>query len=286
MATRTLTCPVCQREFDALRSRSFVVEPSGVTTYCSEPCKELRVAPPPPSTTPPPRSRRWLIAPAVVLGVGVAFASTRLTHAATEAALEIAHDSKMAAALAGALPEPEPPPLSDLLTADYNESQRWVHPLYGPDRKLPIRSTRRFGATRGGMRPDECRSGHCGVDLGETKGETVIAVHDGVVERVVHVIDEGKEGRYVRLSHRRGQLVTSYMHLDEIRADLKPGMLIKAGEYVGTVGDTGTQHAGPHLHFAVSTRRSPGDPETYIDPEPLLHVWSVEDAPLPRLGRR
>ena len=71
MATRTLTCPVCQRAFDALRSRFVRVDDEGhVVQYCSGPCQELRVAPPPP---PPARpSRRWLVAPAVVAGLGFA----------------------------------------------------------------------------------------------------------------------------------------------------------------------------------------------------------------------
>ena len=285
MATRTLTCPVCQRAFDALRSRFVRVDDEGhVVQYCSGPCQELRVAPPPP---PPARpSRRWLVAPAVVAGLGFAILWKAPLSAATQAALEMAHHPNIAGSLAGYLPPPEPPPLSELLTADYHESARWVHPLFGPERQLPLRSTRKFGAGRTGMRPDECGSGHCGVDLGEKRGDSVIAVHDGVVERVVTVVDEGTEGRYVRISHNRGQLVTSYMHLDQVRSDLKPGMQVKAGELVGSVGDTGTHHAGPHLHFAVSTRRGPGDPELYIDPEPLLHTWSVEDPPLPRAGRR
>lgn len=287
MAQRTITCPVCQRAFDALRSRSFVVGPDGLRSFCSDACMALRDRPPEPAP-PRPSRRGWvtaglagLAAAGLLLAIGKGW-----THDATQAALEMAHHPHIASALAGMLPPPEPPPLSELLTADYNESPRWVHPLYGPERKLPIRQTRRFGATRGGMRPDECGSGHCGVDLGETRGEPVIAVHDGVVERVVTTVDEGREGRYVRLSHRRGQLVTSYMHLEQIRGDLKPGMVVRAGELVGTVGETGVQHAGPHLHFAVSTRRAPGDAEIYIDPEPLLHVWAVEEQPLPRQGRR
>ena len=46
-----------------------------------------------------------------------------------------------------------------------------------------------------------------------------------------------------------GSFETRYMHLDEIREDLKPGMKVKAGEMIGTVGNTGTSSKGAHLHL-------------------------------------
>lgn len=287
MTSRTSPCPVCNVEFDVLRSRSVLVDGEQVTVYCSPACMEQKVAPPPVVAPVPPRppSRKWWLLPAGGALVGALVLSSSLSAVATKAALEMAHAPKLASSMVGLLPQPEPPPLSELLTADYTESPRWVHPLYGPERKFPIRPTRRFGAARSHQSPGECERGHCGVDLGEKRGEPVIAVHDGIVERVERQ-DDGKEGRFVRISHRRGTLVSAYMHLEDVRADLKPGMTIHAGEYVGTVGETGIQHSGPHLHFAMTTRRAPGEAETYLDPEPMLHVWQLEDAPLPRSGRR
>jgi murein DD-endopeptidase MepM/ murein hydrolase activator NlpD len=147
------------------------------------------------------------------------------------------------------------------------DSELWLHPLYGPRRVLPVRNTRRFGAAREGLRPEECRDGHCGVDLGTAKGDPVIAVHDGVVERVVRDAEEGgrrgNEGRFIR----------------KIRGDLHPGVPVKAGEQIGTVGETGVQHSGPHLHFAISVRRDPDSEELFIDPEPMLHLWTLKDPP-------
>ncbi len=60
-------------------------------------------------------------------------------------------------------------------------------------------------------------------------------------------------------------------------------MPVKAGEPIGTVGDTGVHQSGPHLHFAVSVRTSPDDPELFIDPEPMLHLWPVRSRPLTNL---
>jgi murein DD-endopeptidase MepM/ murein hydrolase activator NlpD len=159
----------------------------------------------------------------------------------------------------------------------------WFHPLYGPLRRLPARNTRRFGAAREGLRPEECEGGHCGVDLGSTRGEPVLAAHDGVVERVVRDAEQGgrrgNEGRFIRINHKGGTIVTSYMHLDTIRDDLKPGIPVKSGEPIGTIGDTGVLRSGPHLHFAVSVRPKVDETELFIDPEPLLHLWPLKDAP-------
>ena len=60
-------------------------------------------------------------------------------------------------------------------------------------------------------------------------------------------------------------------------------MPVKAGEAIGTVGDTGVHNSGPHLHFAVSVRPSPDGPELFINPEPLLHLWPLAKRPVATL---
>jgi murein DD-endopeptidase MepM/ murein hydrolase activator NlpD len=131
--------------------------------------------------------------------------------------------------------------------------------------------------------------GHCGVDIGTEKGMLVLASHDGVVERVERDPEvggrRGNEGRFIRVNHKGGTVVTSYIHLDAIREDLKPGIPVKAGEAIGTVGDTGVHNSGPHLHFAVSVRPSIDGPELYIDPEPLLHLWPLAKRPVATLHK-
>jgi murein DD-endopeptidase MepM/ murein hydrolase activator NlpD len=139
------------------------------------------------------------------------------------------------------------------------------------------------------MRPDECGAGHCGVDIGTRRGDIVMAAHDGVIERVERdpLVGgrRGNEGRFIRVSHKGGTVVSSYIHLDGIREDLKPGVPVHAGDPIGTVGDTGVKQSGPHLHFAISVRPSADGPELFIDPEPLLHLWPVRDQPTASLRR-
>jgi murein DD-endopeptidase MepM/ murein hydrolase activator NlpD len=273
---------MCGTAYDPLRARAITVVDGRVRAFCSSLCKERSQAPldeptPAATVTPPPaRGRPWLTATFVVVagaGLGAGAKWVRQHKQPPPIALSVA-----------APPPPRPvalPPTRAqamaLLAPAPEESDTWIHPLYGPLRVLPIRNTRRFGAAREGLRPEECAGGHCGVDLGSVRGEPVLCAHDGVVERVVREDDGSKEGRFLRIDHKGGTVVTSYMHLDEIRADLKPGIPVKAGTVIGSVGETGVLHSGPHLHFAVSVRPSPDGPELFIDPEPMLHLWPLKD---------
>jgi murein DD-endopeptidase MepM/ murein hydrolase activator NlpD len=171
------------------------------------------------------------------------------------------------------LPGAEPPPPVPTEVA-------WWHPLAGPRRAMPLSEARRFGASRPPPRPRECELGHCGVDLGTTLGEPVFAAQDGVIERIERDADRGgRAGRYIRIGHKNGTVLTRYIHLDSIRADLSEGAIVHGGDLIGRVGKTGVMYSGPHLHFGISLRKGgPGGEETYIDPEPLLRTWQLPDA--------
>jgi len=153
----------------------------------------------------------------------------------------------------------------------------WYHPLVGP-RTAPPNAACRFGAPRPGPRPAECELGHCGIDLVQAEGSPVHAVHDGVVYKVVR--DEaagGIAGRFMMLTHKDGALLTSYIHLQELRSDLRVGQTVRGGEVIGTLGRTGCRHAGPHLHFALALRRGGG--LHYIDPEAMVRNWELPSEP-------
>lgn len=161
---------------------------------------------------------------------------------------------------------------------------RWYHPLPGLGRELPAFESRRFGAIRPQPRPWECELGHCGVDLAAPMGELVVAVADGIVERVERNAAAGERaGRYVRIGHCDGHVVTRYIHLDTIRKELHPGRHVSAGEPLGTVGRTGVVENFPHLHFGLSLREANGS-ERYVDPEPFLRLWELRSEPPPSPG--
>jgi murein DD-endopeptidase MepM/ murein hydrolase activator NlpD len=155
----------------------------------------------------------------------------------------------------------------------------WYHPLAaeGPgDRVMPDNPSRQFGANRPGIRPGECGSGHCGVDLGHERGHVVHAVRPGLVDRLMRTPDR-LGGMYVRLLHPEG-FYTYYMHLDVISPTLVPGVEVAAGEPLGLLGSTGIRHSPPHLHFAVS-RILEGGGQRYLDPEPMLRQAVVLEEP-------
>ncbi|MGZ3425515.1 MAG: peptidoglycan DD-metalloendopeptidase family protein [Polyangia bacterium] len=289
------TCPVCATEYDPLRARATLVIDGKVRAYCSNPCKEKASRPAPElpiadvgdddnsslPTLPSVWSRMsWKGAVAVgASGLAVLLFGGKLIGTAPLASASIAPPRApvvvptAADAMAMLAPTPGTPAESDV----------WYHPLPGPKRTLPERDTRRFGAAREGMRPEECEGGHCGVDIGTETGMLVLASHDGVVERVERDPEvggrRGNEGRFIRVLHKGGTVITSYIHLDAIREDLRPGIPVRAGEAIGTVGDTGVQHSGPHLHFAISVRPSAEGSELYINPEPLLILWPLAKRP-------
>ena len=170
---------------------------------------------------------------------------------------------------------PEWPPSDTSLLAALGRDA-WIHPLAGPVRRMPIRDSRVFGAVRPGNRAVECRNGHCGVDLGgEIWGEHIRAVHDGVVDFVRRGPNEQHGGQFVRISHRGGTVFTQYFHVAAIPRGIERGVVVKGGDVVGLLGDTGVKDSAPHLHFSISIRLSPDRPEKYFDPEPLVALWPL-----------
>ena len=226
------------------------------------------------------------------LTIGIIFAGAYLApHQGPPRAAKAPHASWVAsaapAASTGATGPAGPAPLPEgWLPPDWESDasalaalgrDTWIHPLAGPFRRMPIRDSRVFGAARPGDRPAECRNGHCGVDLGgEIWGEHVHAVHDGVVDWVKRGVNPDRGGQFVRISHRAGTVFTQYFHLSAIPRGLERGSVVKAGDVIGAVGDTGVKESGPHLHFTISVRPGGKDwPERYIDPEPLIALWPL-----------
>jgi len=119
-----------------------------------------------------------------------------------------------------------------------------------------------------------CSSNHQGIDFVPGYGEPVFAVTDGMV------IDMGRNGGYgnfIALKHLVGnaegdidEWITLYAHLktDSFVEGLKIGYVVKTGEELAAVGNTGMS-TGPHLHFEL---RINGE---NVDPLPLLGTYEV-----------
>jgi peptidoglycan hydrolase-like protein with peptidoglycan-binding domain len=114
-----------------------------------------------------------------------------------------------------------------------------------------------FGAPRS-------QGGHDGIDIIAPSGAPVVAVADGVIDRMSRT-DTGLGG--IRLWLRDDAGTTYYYaHLSSIPAGLEIGVRVKAGQQVGAVGRTGDARGGVfHLHFEMH----PGDGAA-VNPYPEL----------------
>jgi murein DD-endopeptidase MepM/ murein hydrolase activator NlpD len=112
---------------------------------------------------------------------------------------------------------------------------------------------------------------HDAIDIPAAADTPVIAATDGKILKLFHS-DRGGTTIY-QLSANQ-ELVFYYAHLSRYADGLAEGSLVKQGEVIAYVGDTG--NAGPgnyHLHFSIAVV---SDPKRYwegtsINPYPLLH---------------
>lgn len=112
---------------------------------------------------------------------------------------------------------------------------------------------------------------HKGVDISYTTSvRDIYSVDKGTVTKVNTGCAEGLRdcgggyGNYVEVSHPHltGTIKTIYAHLESV--DVKQGQEIKAGQYLGEMGNTGRSD-GNHLHFEVFSNNQKVNPIYYIN---------------------
>ena len=265
-------------------SRHVAVDGPAIHVYCSEACLRgdteiLELHELEPIQEPPRRARWWIAAGVVIGGTFAVFQLVRRDEPSRMAPLPLPAPPALPApappvVVAVAMQE-KPPPQDEELLRDLMQDA-WIHPLAGPQRRMPINHTAAFGAERQGQPPPECLSGHCGVDVGgATWGEPVHAVHDGVVAWVNRGPNEEHGGVFVKIAHRNGSLFSWYFHLAAVPRGIVPGVRITVGQVIGLLGDTGVLRSGPHLHFAMTVKPPDSARERYLDPEPLIAIWPL-----------
>lgn len=102
---------------------------------------------------------------------------------------------------------------------------------------------------------------HKGIDLGSDRGTPVYSAGDGVVS-FVNSRGTGRRGygKHIIIDHGFGYK-TKYAHLNAV--DVVEGQLVKRGELIGKVGNTGGS-TGPHLHYEVLYMGTPVNPINYF----------------------
>lgn len=101
------------------------------------------------------------------------------------------------------------------------------------------------------------RAMHEGIDFNAETGTPVVATADGVVLAAAYHPDFGN---VIDIDHGEG-LVSRYAHLSRI--DIKPASLVKRGQLIGAVGNTG-RSTGSHLHFEVRMQGVAQNPAHFL----------------------
>lgn len=101
------------------------------------------------------------------------------------------------------------------------------------------------------------RAMHEGIDFNAETGTPVVAAADGVILSAAYHPDFGN---VIDIDHGDG-LVSRYAHLS--RMDIKPPALVKRGQLIGAVGNTG-RSTGSHLHFEVRMQGVAQNPAHFL----------------------
>ena len=99
-------------------------------------------------------------------------------------------------------------------------------------------------------------SKHKGIDIQGNIGDTIRAAGDGYVYKI-DTIGKDARGKRIVITHDDGYK-SEYWHLTSLT--VQEGDRIKAGQPIGTVGETGST-TGPHLHYGVKNPKG-----EWIDP--------------------
>lgn len=100
---------------------------------------------------------------------------------------------------------------------------------------------------------------HFAVDVVAPKDSPIKSVAQGTVI----FADWTTETGYVIIVEHKDNLLSVYKHNSALHKT--QGEIVKAGEVIGTIGNTGELTTGPHLHFELWSNGSSVNPTNYID---------------------
>lgn len=103
---------------------------------------------------------------------------------------------------------------------------------------------------------------HNGLDFVPGEGTPIYAIADGIVTK--HDRD-WSFGNVVVLKHDVNgmQFDSLYAHMQDASSPLKVGDVVKVGDFIGLVGDTGSSY-GAHLHLEIHINNVPVDPFAWL----------------------
>lgn len=111
------------------------------------------------------------------------------------------------------------------------------------------------GIITSGYNTDE---NHLAIDIAAQEGEAIKSVAAGTVIFADWTPDTG----YVAAIQHTNGMISIYKH--NLTVYKKMGDVVKKGEVISAVGNTGELTTGPHLHFELWIDGTPVDPQQYI----------------------
>lgn len=111
------------------------------------------------------------------------------------------------------------------------------------------------GIVTSGYSTDE---NHLAIDIAAQEGEAIKSVAAGTVIFSDWTPDTG----YVAVVQHDNGMISIYKH--NLTVYKKMGDVVKKGEVISAVGNTGELTTGPHLHFELWINGTPVDPQQYI----------------------
>ncbi|MFA7687142.1 MAG: M23 family metallopeptidase [Moheibacter sp.] len=111
------------------------------------------------------------------------------------------------------------------------------------------------GMVTAGYSPEE---NHLAIDIAAQEGEAIKSVAAGTVIFTDWTADTG----YVAVIQHGNGMLSVYKH--NLTVYKKMGDIVKKGEVISAVGNTGELTTGPHLHFELWIEGTPVDPQQYI----------------------
>lgn len=154
---------------------------------------------------------------------------------------------------------PQDDTLRQILTADITENNA-ITDVNLPLADIPL-GQRFFSPPLTGelSKVFEPISKHFGVDIIAPKNTAIKSTLDGFVISADWNLETGNT---ICIQH-KGDVITFYKHNSALLK--KVGDIVKAGEAIAIIGDTGDHSTGPHLHFEIWHKGIPVDPGDYVN---------------------
>ena len=116
-----------------------------------------------------------------------------------------------------------------------------------------------FQPIKGAITSDfDLSHGHLGVDIESEEGMLVHSVDNGTVLMSDFTVEHG----YVLVIQHKNDRLSIYKHNSSLLKEV--GDLVRMGDVVAAVGNSGTQTSGPHLHFEWWVDGQPIDPVPWL----------------------